>query len=109
MADNPNFEGEAIDAKLVALAVLSHNEMNPNLVPKHPLIGALMDADTLAEFDIVRMIDININKAGRALFDKSIPLKARMEMLIEQRRPEEIETDPAYGRTGKCPIIKKGS
>ena len=101
LAEDPTFEGKAVDAKLVALAILSHNGMNPSLVPGHSVIGALMDADTLAEFDIVRMIDININKAGRVLFDESIPWKARMEMLIKQRQPEEVEADPAYGRTGK--------
>lgn len=101
LKDNPTFDDKNVDAKQVALAILSHTEMNPSLVPKHPVIDILMDADTLSEYDINRMIDININQVKRPLFDGSIPWEARREMLIDQRDGEPIELDHKYGRTGR--------
>jgi len=98
---DPKLELAGIDARLAALAILAHSEMDPRFAPRHPIIDAVMDSDTLAEFDIGRMIEINIVKAGRPLFDPSIPWRARMEMLSQQRRPEEVESDPVYGRSGR--------
>jgi hypothetical protein len=101
LKDKSTFGGEVVDPKHVALAVLSHTEMNPTLVPRHLVIDILMDADTLSEFDINRMIEININQVKRPLFDGSIPWEARREMLIDQRDGEPIELDHKYGRTGR--------
>ncbi|EKD53076.1 MAG: hypothetical protein ACD_61C00163G0002 [uncultured bacterium] len=101
LAGNPIFAGKVVDAKLVALAVLSHNEIDLNFAPKQPVGDVLMDADKLAEFDVVRMIDININKVKRSLFDSGIPRRVRIEALIDHRGAEEIELDPSFGKTGK--------
>lgn len=101
LKDNPTFGGEVVDAKQVALAILSHTDMNPSLVPRNPIIDILMDADTLSEFDINRMIEININQVKRPLFDDTVPWEARREMLIDQRDGEPIELDPKYGQSGR--------